>query len=856
MIAIVIVSHSRDIADGLKRMADAMSSARVPIMAAGGMDEPDNPLGTDALLILQAIQSVLNEDGVLVFADIGSAKLNAETAIDLLDENQKEKVQFCDAPLVEGVLAAAIQSAGGGALDDVMREAQTAYIPAQVTTELAAQVDKTPPHSQSALRREYDIVNPLGLHARPAARFVTAMNAFASDVRLRNITSDSAYENAKSINKVMTLEVLRDNRISVSAEGADAAQVHDAIQKLIDENFGEGPAQASPKRSEEATSLVGKRALQEVVSAELPREQAPLKHDSGPILKGVAVSPGYAVAPARYIRAATPKVEPRQIADPQAEVARFNQALERTRGEIKGLMDQGRRALGTYDARIFEAHLLHLDDPEIIQTVRERIQTERINAEVAWQQSIGEMVASYRALEDTLMRARGDDLADVGARVLRILLGVKAPATGFDAPVILCLEQIKPSDLMALDFGHVQGMCVETGSKTSHAAILVSALGIPAVFGIGTRLREVEEGCEILLDGTEGTLNIRPDDAAIAAMQRKRDAWRVRVEEAQGLKFDPAVTRDGARCRVAANMAGTGEVETIVNSGAEEVGLFRTEFLYMNRNRAPSEEEQFEAYRQIVVGLKGRPLVIRTMDIGGDKPVPYLQRPLEVNPNLGWRGIRYSLDNDALFQTQLRAILRASAEGPVRIMFPMVSTVDEVLAARREVEKAKAHLVTGGHTFNAAIEVGIMVEVPAAAEMADRLASHVNFFSIGTNDLTQYVMASDRGNPKLSELFDPLHPAVLRTIQRAIVAAKQAGIWIGMCGAMAGDSLATPVLLGLGLDEFSMNASQIAEFKLDFSRLSVRECERLAHEVLALETAQQVRNRIQAFFKKQGPDNA
>ncbi len=832
MIGIVIVSHSRQISDGLKRMADAMGQESIPVVSAGGMDEPDDPLGTDALRILQAIQEVLHADGVLVFADIGAAKLNAETAIDLLEDAQKRKVRLCDAPLVEGVLAAAVQSAAGGSIEDVMREAQTAYTPPMAT---GRETERTPSVTPSAdaLLREYEIATPLGLHARPAALFVSAMNRHQSAIDIRNVTKNSGYVNAKSINKVMTLEVQQRDRIGVSASGPDAAQVHDAIQALIDQNFGEAPATGGPP------------------SAPPPKPATDTADGDGSILNGTAIRIGYAVAPARFLRIELPDVDARQVDDVDAEVVRFDEALATARAEIEALIQRGKTMLDDYEVRIFEAHLLHLDDPEIAEAVRKRIRKDKSNAEHAWRDTVAAMVASYRGLADPVIQARGDDLADVGLRVLRILTGADAMPTRFETPVILCTKTLRPSDIPTLDFSNVQGLCTEKGSKTSHAGILASGLNVPVVFGLGARIEEIEEGRDILLDGASGTVDIDPDAKAIKAAQEKRTAWRDRMDRAERIKFRPATTRDGQRRRVAANMQGLQELGNIVASGAEEVGLFRTEFLYMNRTDAPGEDEQYGIYRAAVAGLDGRPLVIRTMDIGGDKPVPYLQQPNEANPNLGWRGLRFCLANTKVFHTQLRAILRASSHGPVRVMFPMVSTVDEVTAARREVEAAEAQLTGAGLDFDPTIQIGIMVEVPAAAETADALAAHVDFFSIGTNDLTQYVMAADRGNPKVADLIDPFHPAVLRVIQRTIHAAKRAKIWVGMCGAMAGDPMAAPILLGLGLDEFSMNAAQVPEFKLSFSHLSADACARFAEEALALDTAAQVRERTAAFLDAQ-----
>jgi len=837
MIGIVIVSHSRQISDGLKRMADAMGQESVPVVSAGGMDEPDDPLGTDALRILQAIQDAMQADGVLIFADIGAAKLNAETAIDLLDDAQKPKVRLCDAPLVEGVLAATVQSAAGGSIEEVIREAQTAYtpptLPGAAAGDTASDAAASTAPSPDAVIREYAITNRLGLHARPAALFVGAMNRHASDVDIRNITKNSRYVNAKSINKMMTLEVLQNDRVGVSATGPDAERVHEAIQALIDRNFDDvRAASASP-------------------STEAPPPPTAVAGGDETALDGTAIRAGYAVAPARFLRIELPEVKDRRIEDAEAEVARFDEALETARSEIASLIERSKTMLDDYEVRIFEAHLLHLDDPEIAEAVRVRIRAEKTNAELAWRDTVAGMVASYRNLADPVIQARGDDLADVGLRVLRILTGTDVAPTQFETPVILCAKTLRPSDIPTLDFRNVQGLCTEKGSKTSHAGILASGLDIPVVFGLGPRIGEIEDGQEILLDGTSGTVETDPDATAIQAMKKKRQAWQDRMMQAERVKFEPAKTRDGQRRRVAANMQGLQEVDNIVNSGAEEVGLFRTEFLYMNRTDAPDEEEQYRIYRDAVAGLDGRPLVIRTMDIGGDKPVPYLQQPKEANPNLGWRGLRFCLANTEVFHTQLRAILRAGAHGPVRVMFPMVSTVDEVIAARREVATVTAQLKQAGSDFDPKTQVGIMVEVPAAAETAEALATQVDFFSIGTNDLTQYVMAADRGNPKVADLIDPFHPAVLRTIRRTIRAAKKAKIWVGMCGAMAGDPMAAPILLGLGLDEFSMNAAQVPEFKLSFSQLSADACERFAEEALALDSAAQVRDRTAAFLDEQ-----
>lgn len=830
MIGIVIVSHSRQISNGLKRMAEAMCREEVPIVSAGGMGEPDDLLGTDALRIRTAIEQVLGDDGALVFADIGAARLNAETAIDLLDEDRRAIVRFCDAPLVEGVLSATVQAAGGADIDEIAREARRAFRAPDEPGPPPA--EETPPHSAAAIRREYRIDNRLGLHARPAARFVSALNARDCDVRVRNVSKAGGWVNAKSLNRVLTLEVVSGERIGVSADGADAERALGAIEALVDDNFGEGVIVSRDR-----------------APAPAPAAPSPIPAVAGPLLEGIPISPGYAVAAARVIRKDLPEVAVSRVDDAEAEIARLDEALHRARDEIRDLVDESRDALGDYDARIFETHLLHLEDPEIAGAARSLVRDEGLDAEAAWRRTVAILIDAYAGLENKLLGARGDDLADVAGRVLRILTGAEAPALRVAEPAILCFHRLAPSDVLGIDLDHVRGLCVETGSKTAHAGILAAGLPIPVVFAVGPALRGVTDGTRILLDGKAGTVNIAPDAAALEEMEKKRDAWQARAKAADAVKHRPAVTRDGAQRRVAANIAAVEEADVAVASGAEEIGLFRTEFLYMNQAAAPDEDEQAEIYARTVSRLGGRPLVIRTMDIGGDKPVPCLDRPPEANPNLGWRGLRFGLDNPGLLQDQLRAALRASARGPVRIMFPMVSTLGEVAAARAEIDRAKEALESDGRAFDRATEVGIMIEVPAAAEMADVLAPHVDFFSIGTNDLTQYVMAADRGNKHLAELFDPFHPAVLRAIRRTIVAARATGIRVGMCGAMAGDPMATPVLLGLGLDEFSMTANRIPEFKLDFGKLSFARCEELALETLTLPGAGEVRRRVATFLE-------
>ncbi|WP_299816411.1 phosphoenolpyruvate--protein phosphotransferase [uncultured Roseibium sp.] len=825
MIGIVIVSHSRKLAEGLKEIADVMSGQPVPIAAAGGVDDPENPLGTDGIRVLDAIREVLSDEGVLVFADIGSARLNAETAIDLLEPEEQEKVHFCDAPLVEGVLAAAVQIGAGSPLQAVMREARQA-------ASQKAPAPEAPQDAQSGgVTREFTIRNPMGLHARPAALLVTTMNAFTGDIRLANLSKGKKPVNAKSINGIMLSEVTADDRISVTADPAEAEPVFAAIEDLIRTNFGEEAAVAS------------RPAAAAPAGAPPPPETASPAVIASGQLDGISIAPGFALGPLHHVRSTLPEVEPVEITDPAAETERFTWALSDAEAEIRMSLAGAGQRISAYDRKIFDAHISYLHDPEIIETVTQRIAGERICAAAVWRDVVAGLARTYAALEDPLLQARAADVIDVGQRVLRFLSGGETSPAVVGEPSVLAFEDLRPSDVLALDEKSVLGICTMTGGKTSHAGILASALSIPVVFAVGDALVGIEEGEQVLLDGTAGTIFAAPDAETIAAMEKDRKAWEERRARAEAVRKLPARTADGQEIRVAANMASVEELGVVAASGAQEVGLLRTEFLYMRRDSAPGEDEQYEVYRTLVTGLAGKPLTVRTADIGGDKPVPYMDRPAEANPNLGWRGLRYSLGVPEFFDVQLAAILRASAHGPVRIMFPLVSTLDEVKAAKERLRAVMKELQARNLAFDENVEIGLMIEVPAAAEMADVLAPEVDFFSIGTNDLTQYVMAADRANARVQDLFDPFNPAVLRMIARSIKAAHEAGIWIGMCGAMAGSPVAAPILLGLGLDEFSMTPSDIPEFKLTLSELCLPACRDLAEDVLKLSSANAVRDR-------------
>lgn len=825
MVGLVIVSHSARLAEGVRELAEQMTQGQVPLAVAGGIDDPEQPIGTDAMKVLEAINAVYSDDGVVVLMDLGSALLSAETALEFLPDEQRGNVHLCAAPLVEGTLAAAVQASVGAAPAQIIAEAEGAL--AVKIEQLGGAVDVaaapvTTPEPATGDQMELEVHNRLGLHARPAARFVSAANRFQAEV---TITKDGRLANAKSINQVATLGVRRGDRIIVTASGPDANAALSALRALADDNFGDRDEEPAPQPAETAAS------------SERPREVG--------TLQGIAASPGIAFGPAALFRPRLPEVVARHVEDPAAEWQRLQTAITAARAEIDALHRRAVNQVGEAEAAIFEAHALFLDDPVLIDATRDRIFAESRNAESAWQMETAAMADAYRAMDDDYMKARAADIEDVAQRVLRRLMGVAPPALDFAEPSILIAADLTPSDTARLDREKILAICTELGGATAHSAILARALGIPAVVGLGHDVWQITDGRQIALDGESGTVWLEPTTDQLISLRARRSDWQRRERQAKAAGQAAAVTRDGRRVEIAANVGGPNDVPAALEYGAEGVGLFRTEFLFMDRASAPTEEEQFEAYRQAALGMGSRPLIIRTLDVGGDKPLPYLDLGEEANPFLGWRAIRFCLERPDIFMPQLRAILRAGAkdgsDGPnVKIMFPMVGTPTEVRSAKAMLEEARAELRAKGLPFDETMEVGIMIEVPAAVAVADQLAREVAFFSIGTNDLTQYVMAADRGNARVASLARALQPAVLRQVRDAAVAAHDAGIWIGMCGELAGNARATPVLLGLGLDELSMSAPAIPAVKEAVRAVSMEDARRIAAEVLQLESAEEV----------------
>jgi len=529
--------------------------------------------------------------------------------------------------------------------------------------------------------------------------------------------------------------------------------------------------------------------------------------------KGIAASKGYAIGKVLIKEEIEVKVEEKVIENVQEEVTRFNKALEASKEQLLKIKEKAEKELGADKAAVFESHAMLLEDPEFAGAVQMGIESNKINAEKALEDVLEMYSTIFASMEDEYMRERGADIKDVGKRILANLVGKAAGVSEYEDNTVVVAHDLTPSDTAQLDKSKVVAFLTNIGGRTSHSAIMARTLEIPAVVGLQDITSAVKDGDAIIVDGIEGIVIINPDEETIKTYEDKKVAYEAEKEELKKLISVKTVTKAGKRVEVAGNIGKPEDVHQVLANGGDGIGLFRTEFLYMDRDDAPTEEEQYEAYKYVLEKMEGRPVVIRTLDIGGDKTLPYLPLPEEMNPFLGYRAIRLCLDRKELFKIQLRALLRASVYGNLKVMFPMISGLEEFLQAKEVVEECKAELKAEGIEVSENIEWGIMVEIPAAAVNADELAKHVDFFSIGTNDLIQYTLAADRMSEKVSYLYNPMHPAVLRLIKMTIEGAHKEGKWCGMCGEMAGDEKAIATLVDYGLDEFSMSASSILNAK-------------------------------------------
>ncbi|WP_138495729.1 phosphoenolpyruvate--protein phosphotransferase [Paenibacillus pinistramenti] len=558
-------------------------------------------------------------------------------------------------------------------------------------------------------------------------------------------------------------------------------------------------------------------------------------------IEGIAASAGVAIAPAFKLEHPDFTVQQRSVSDVAAEVAKLNAALDQSKAELEAIKERTLQELGAKKAEIFEAHLLILNDPELISPVEDMIRNDMVNAEYALNETANQFISMFENMKSAYLQERAADMKDVTKRILIHLLGLNYvnPAE-ISEEVVVIAEDLTPSDTAQLNRKYVKGFTTNIGGRTSHSAIMARSLEIPAVVGTKEVLAKVNSGDLVIVDGLDGKVIINPTDELVAEYRSKQEKYQLQIEEWKKLRDKASVSADGVHVELAANIGTPNDVAGVLDNGGEGVGLYRTEFLYMGRDKLPTEEIQFNAYKTVLEKMEGKPVVVRTLDIGGDKELPYLDLPKEMNPFLGFRAVRLCLERTDIFRTQLRALLRASVYGNLRIMFPMIATLDEFRQAKALLFEEKEKLVAEGIEVSNEIQLGIMVEIPSTAIIADQFAKEVDFFSIGTNDLIQYTMAADRMNERVSYLYQPYNPAILRLVKMVIDAAHKEGRWVGMCGEMAGDSTAIPLLLGLGLDEFSMSATSILPARSQISKLSKAAMTELAAKALAMQTAAEV----------------
>jgi phosphoenolpyruvate-protein phosphotransferase/dihydroxyacetone kinase phosphotransfer subunit len=829
MVGLVVVSHSATLARGVAELVRSLPGPPVALAVAGGLDLPERPLGTDAYLVQRAVAEVYSEDGVLVLMDLGSAILSAEMALEAFPAERRARVVLCEAPLVEGAVAAAVQAQLGGSLEQVAASARAALEPKALQLGPAApppfrrEPAETPVGTEA--RRELRLIvgNRLGLHLRPAARIVQTAGRFRAEIRVANATASRGPVSAQSINGLMTLAVRQGHEISVTATGPEAEAGLAALQALAEANFGDEEQEPTVTAAEQR-----------------PTSEPP---DSS-FLQGLPASPGIATGLARPFRVLTPRIPAHPAANPRAEWEALRAAIEKTRLQIQATRDGVARRAGASAAAILEAHLSYLADDALRDPARRGIFEEGLNAAAAWQRTIEGTAASYATLDDAYLRARAEDVTEVGRQVILNLLGEAPCMPILTEPGILIAPDLTVAQAARLDPTLTLGICTAFGGPTSHSAILARSLGIPAVVGVGERILDLAAGSLVIVDGDAGRVWCHPDPALAVTYTRESETARLAQTEARATSAARAVTRDGREVEVVANISSPADARRAVEAGAEGVGLFRTEFLFLDRRAAPAEDEQFEAYRSAAAALGGRPLTIRTLDVGGDKPLAFLDREAEANPFLGRRAIRLCLERPDLFGTQLRAIVRVAAEFPVMVMFPMIATLSEWRRGRALLQEACGEIARRAGKVPGRIEVGIMVEVPAAALRAARFAEEVDFFSVGTNDLAQYTLAAERGNPRVAELADAFQPAVLQLIQRVVEAAHARGKRVGVCGELASDPLAVPLLVGLGVDALSMNPPAIPRAKQIIRSLDSASARAQALAAVELDTPEAVREQL------------
>lgn len=860
MIGLVIVSHSRRLAEGLVELVRQVAPPQAKIALAAGVGEAHQEIGTDALEIADAIRSVDSAEGVLVLMDLGSAVLSAELALEFLSAEERQRVRLCPAPLVEGTLAAAAQLGLGADLEQVCAEALTALTPKQLhlgcfpplgigvgdkggQPQLSISTQEVP--SGSIPAEEHSLIvrleNPHGLHARPATQLLQTAAQFDAQIWVANLDRNTAAVPVASLNALLALGATEGHRLQLTARGRQATEALAALQSLIS-GWARQPAPVeSPPALETPSSFPHETGMKEV--------PCPTSRE-GKTICGIPIAAGYAVAPLHILQAAVTEPTYREGTAPEEEWARLQAALEKVTAELQTRSERFKDQLGADKAAIFQAQAFFLRDPLLLERARQLIVEENRSAWQGWKQACDEAAQSFQQAEDAYLRQRALDLLDIARLVLANLGEIRIESVHLSEPAILFAAELTPNQVAELDPQMVRGVILAGGGATSHSAILLRGLGIPAVGGVDLTQWGLRDGDWVGIDGQRGWVWLQPSAEERAELTEKARRWKEEREYLLQGAQQLARTRDGKRVEMLANVGSLAEGKVAMASGAEGIGVLRTEFLYQNRPTPPTEQEQVETYCQLAKWLKPHVVVVRTLDVGGDKLPAYLSLPPEANPYLGLRGVRVSLRYPEIFLTQVRAILRAAAEYPLHLLLPMIATLEELEKAKTLMHQAHEQLAAAGVPHGYPIHVGIMVETPASVYLAEHFAREVEFFSIGTNDLTQYTLAAERGNPNLVAYNDALHPAILRQIQQVVLAAHKQGKRVTVCGEVASQPEALPILVGLDVDELSLNPNAIPQQKAILAKIESSAAQMLAEEALKCRNAGEVRQLSQRFLAK------
>jgi phosphocarrier protein FPr len=803
------VSHSRTLACAAVALAMEMVHGRaLTIEVAAGLDE--TTFGTDAITIMEAVQRADGPAGVVVLMDLGSALLSTELALDLLpDPSVRDRITLSPAPIVEGLVVAAVAAAAGADRVEVAAEARAALMGK------SAHLSSPTEEDGSAARDEVDaeivgvftVDNTHGLHARPAARLVSQVRGLDATVQLRNLSTGAGPVPAGSLSRVATLAALHGHQVEIRATGP---QAEEAVEHLL---------------------TLARRRFDETIDDAVP-SPAPVQRN-GPL----PASPGIAIGPVRQLTAVGIGWDQLSVGDAAAEWRRIVESVAAVRREIEHVRVLTMRDIGAEEASIFEAHLSLLTDADLLADVKARIGAGS-GAAAAWTDCVSDVERVWADLPDPYLRERAADVHAVGAQVLRALTG--EPARQMSAQGVLVAADLTPVETAGLDLDLVTGVVLAEGSPTSHAAILARARDIPVVVAAGRDILTVPEGTIVLLDGSSGELHVDPSDELLDEYRRRASERADQRGRELAVAEQPAVTRDGTTVVVAGNLGSVTDAHAALGCGADGAGLVRTEFLFLDRSAAPSIEEQQSVYDAIADAMAGRRVTLRTLDVGGDKPLPYLPMAVETNPFLGQRGIRLSLEHPDLLHDQMVAICHTARRYPISVMIPMVSTPAEMIEARQILTDA-----AGPSGLPQGLRIGTMIEVPAAALKLEAFLPHVDFVSIGTNDLTQYTLAAERGNGAVAALSDALDPGVLSLIKQVCDAAR-GRIDVAVCGEAASDELAIPLLLGLGVRELSVSPPAVPRVKATIRELDLACCAEIAQRALALPGADDVRKLVLA----------